>query len=198
MIGSSAMLHRAALLAALLASGACGFDSRSGQFECGSGGSCDGDRVCVDGWCVVEGSVPAADVDVGPFTCDDSGCTLVCGDGECGGDVHCPAGRPCTVECNGDDSCAGGIDCDDASACRILCSGDGACDDEVDCGPGRCTVECSGDDACSGGVDCDDACACDLTCDGPGSCSGATECARPQQCQEGNECVTTGGPCDQC
>ena len=189
---------RAVLLASLLMYGACGFDSRSGQFECGSGGSCDDGRVCVDGWCVVQGSEPTVDVDVGPFSCNDFGCMLVCGPGECEGDLHCPPGRPCTVECSGDGSCAGVVDCDDASSCTIVCSGVGSCDDEVDCGAGRCDVDCSGDGSCSGGVDCDEACACDLRCEGTDSCSGNSDCARPQQCQEGKECVTTGGPCDQC
>ena len=192
------VMRLAALLAALLSASACGFDSRSGQFECGSGGSCDDGRVCVDGWCVVPESIPTPDVDVGPFTCDDSGCALVCGPGECGDEIVCPAGRPCTVECSGDGSCGGRIDCDGGSSCRIICSGVGSCDDEVDCGGGRCIVECSGADSCTGGVDCDDACACDLRCEGTDSCTGTTQCARPQQCQEGNECVTTGGPCDQC
>lgn len=189
-------LRRAALSSVLLACGACGFDGRSGQFECRPGGDCDEGRTCVDGWCVT--SAPAVDVDVGPFTCDDSGCALVCGAGECQGDLHCPAGRPCTVECSGADSCGGMVDCDDASACRIVCSGAGSCDQQVDCGDGRCVIECSGAGACAGGVDCDEACACDLTCDGTDACAGVTACSRPQQCQEGNECVTAGGPCDQC
>jgi hypothetical protein len=183
-------------LALLVCASACNFSTRSDEFACDRGGGCDDGRTCVDGWCVAPSSVPSVDADVGPFTCDDSGCRLECGDDMCGA-VRCPDGRPCTVECVGSDSCSGEVDCGNATTCTIVCSGVDSCGGGVDCGEGRCDVDCSGDQSCAASVDCDDACACDLDCTGTDSCGGSNQCPR-QQCLEGNECVTTGGNCDQC
>jgi hypothetical protein len=46
-------------VAAALAAG-CSFESRSEAFECAGPADCEAGRVCVQGWCVVEGSVPDA------------------------------------------------------------------------------------------------------------------------------------------
>lgn len=190
--------RHAALIATLVAMGACGFSTRSDEFACRSGGECDDGRTCVDGWCVF-GDVPdPVDADVGPFTCNDFGCTLVCtDDAPCDEPIRCPVGHPCIVQCVGTQSCGDRINCEGTTSCDITCSGPGSCENGVECGGGRCEVECSGADSCAGSVDCEDACACDLTCEGEGSCSGVNDCPF-NPCESGNECVVTGGNCDKC
>jgi hypothetical protein len=197
-IGSGVMWPRRAALIAFLALSGCGFDSRSGQFACEPDGDCDDGRVCVDGWCVVEGAMPAADADVGPFTCSDISCTLTCTDeNPCAFAIECPDSRPCIIQCSGAGSCSREVDCGSSSDCQVTCSGVGSCGQEVDCDNGSCEILCVGIASCAGPVDCDDACACRVSCEGEGACGSSNSCSR-QQCADGNECIATGGPCDQC
>ena len=186
----------AALFAALVWVGACGFSTRSGEYRCDPGG-CDDGRACVDGWCVEPGTLPSVDADVGPFTCDGVTCTLECGAGECAQDITCPAGRACSVTCSGADACGGSIDCSAGTSCDVECTGPRSCGRPIECGSGSCRVECAGDGSCASTVDCDDACACDLTCAGEDACGGSNQCAF-NQCTLGNECLVSENNCDRC
>lgn len=163
-------------VAALVAS--CGFATRSGEFECDSGGGCPDGRTCVSGWCVAAAAAPdAAYVPT----------------------IECETGEPCVVDCDDPGDCAGGIDCSGASACDITCSGESSCAGPIECGSGPCSIDCTGDDSCGGSIDCNDACACDLGCGGPGSCASEVDCPHTGQCKDGKECTSGGAPtCNQC
>lgn len=208
------MLHRASLLALLLA--ACG-GNPSIESEGPDLGSCSNGRD---------------DDEDGRADCDDSGCAAVCGTGdggttpECSGTDECPEGYVCssitrrcemssalcseTCEYTGDGECDDGgegaltsacelgTDCIDCgprspSSCVALgasCTSAPCCDGE--CVDGTCTASCGADgDGCSGASDC-----CSGTCTA-GTCGTATTYRENDACTCSapyNTCTSTSGP----
>lgn len=205
----SSRIACAALLAALAM--ACSFDRSGGG---AAGAPVDGAVAVVDA-AVSDGAIGAADAALPDATpsfdadvaaceaacegigvCQGGTCKIECGEDECSGNVECPDGVPCSVECTGTGSCANEVVCGGATECTVLCSGQSSCGGEVSCGPGRCDVTCSGAGSCNNSVDCGDACACDVDCQ-PGACNGDPTCK--MSCDIGDDCSSTlVVVCDEC
>ncbi len=122
---------------------ACFVDRPTEELACTSNSQCtrfDPLRVCAGGYCVE------------PDCPDD--CTA-CDE----------AAKTCQVDCTSTDDCLGQITCPTGWDCTINCVGDGACND-IECQTGaKCTIACTGDNACSD-IRCSSACQCDLDCVG--------------------------------
>ncbi|HEU4733010.1 MAG TPA: hypothetical protein VFT22_34185 [Kofleriaceae bacterium] len=163
---------------AALATG-CSVSHRSEDFACGPDSRCAGNRVCIDGLCVIpddagvrpdarQGSCPAQCT-----SCDGATktCTIDCAvdANACAQRVTCPTGWSCEIACSTPNACRSGIICTNAKACTITCAGRQSCDTVV-CGAGPCNVDCSGRDSCNE-VSCGPSCACDVTCQFVSSCA---------------------------
>lgn len=108
-------------------------------------------------------------------TCTNGACLIV-ENGQTG--VTCPAGMPCSVQCNQNDACKnGGVDCGGATTCEVSCFGTATCQSGgVDCGLATlCTVRCIGSASCQNGtsgdrsVECRSS-TCEVTCNGSSAC----------------------------
>src|SRR4029078_10402768 len=86
-------------------------------------------------------------------SCVNGVCTFACGTAcnPCPGDVLCPKGMPCSVDCPAF-GCTGKIDCKDATTCTIRC-GDNACTGAITCGARPRHVTAAGGGRCRRGVD---------------------------------------------
>lgn len=165
----------------------CSITKKSGDYSCTKSSECNDGRVCVDGFCVVNGTqdidaavtpIDGRPGDTGngcPAQCSscnmgEHSCIIDCENGaNCDGNVACPAGWSCDVKCNADNSCRNGVACAGTTSCTVECSGKGSCQNVV-CGTGKCDVECTGVQSCRG-VTCGASCACDVACTGTQSCS---------------------------
>ncbi|MEO8550609.1 MAG: hypothetical protein ABI678_11570 [Kofleriaceae bacterium] len=170
----------------------CSITKKSGDFACTKQTDCNADRVCVEGFCVLDGtqeidaSVTPTDGRPGdssnacPAQCTScnvpaKSCVIDCANGaNCGGNVACPAGWSCDVKCDTDNSCRNGVTCAGSTSCTVECSGMGSCRN-VQCGTGKCDVECTGPQACRD-VTCGPSCACDVRCTGNQSCASGILC----------------------
>lgn len=171
---------------------ACSVSHRSQNYACTTQADCVQGRECLDGFCVVPGAADGGAFDAAPpggdakqpppdapppqcppgcTSCDvgHHTCTIDCTQTSCGGNIVCPTGYACTIECNASGACRKTIDCQQGTSCDITCSTYGSCRD-VQCGDGKCNVTCSGPNSCNN-VSCNNSCACDVTCNGPGSCN---------------------------
>lgn len=108
-----------------------------------------------------------------PSECD--GCTEgVCHIAPDHGDVTCPPGMPCEVDCSAPGSCTDEVDCGAATYCAVDCVADGSCH-EVTCSQGTCIISCSGQASCAT-VQCSGDAHCTIDCSGPDSCGGTPTC----------------------
>lgn len=170
----------------------CSISKKSGDFACTKQSDCNGDRVCVEGFCVVNGTqdvdaaMPPGDghaADAGngcPAQCTScnvttKSCVIDCANGaNCNGNVACPVGWSCDVKCDTDNSCRNGVTCAGSTSCTVECTAMGSCRG-VTCGTGKCDVECSGSQSCRD-VTCGPSCACDVHCTGSQSCTQGIAC----------------------
>lgn len=160
----------------------CSIDHRTGDYACSSQRDCNSGRECVNGFCIVPGSIDAS-VDGCPGRCTSCNmathtCTIDCAATNCAARVACPAGWACAVKCNVDGACGNGVTCAGTTSCSVDCTTKNTCSD-VACGTGKCSVNCSGDRACRA-VRCNSSCACDVKCGGSRSCE-SLQCY-PAQC----------------
>ena len=122
---------------------ACFVDRPSEDLTCSDDSQCTEFvefRSCVSGYCVVP-------------NCPDD-CTA-CNE----------SAMTCQIDCTAADDCAGDITCPTGWTCTVNCVGDGACNN-IECQSGaKCTIACTGDKAC-GDIRCSSACQCDLDCVG--------------------------------
>jgi len=183
---------------------ACSINHRSDEVACIVDADCGGNgKVCRDNQCIgnepdggkpKDSGPPKPDAFVCPAPCTscDLGtmtCTVDCSanPSACDGQVVCPAGFNCDVQCNTDNSCRNGVSC--SLDCTITCDGNSSCRG-LACGVGRCKVDCNGFDSCRN-VQCGPACACDTTCSNVARCEGIF-C---KQGQNGSACRNIFGDC---
>lgn len=199
------------LVIALALLAACSIQHRSGEYACTKQSDCNNGRTCTDGFCVLPGgggpdapkSIDApshgdsASCPAGCSTCNvgQKTCTIDCRSSNCNGQVACPAGYKCDIQCDTDNSCRNGVDCTAALSCNITCSGGNTCRN-VECGLGPCDVACSGVSSCRG-VACNSSCACDVTCTGNQSCSDTIACTS-LACKSGLGCTSVPTVCHSC
>lgn len=117
----------------------------------------------------------------------DAGCPAACTGGCVGatcviadpsGNVTCPSGRPCRVQCSNCDSTT--ITCADGP-CTVVCTGNDACNSvTIDAlGAASFCLDCSGGPGCNG-LTCNDLPACTkrcATCNSIGSCDTCSDVA---------------------
>jgi hypothetical protein len=192
----------------MLAIAACSIQHRSDEYVCTKQSDCNGNRTCISGFCVLDGTVDAPKSDAtgksdsgngcpaGCTSCNlgQHTCTIDCRTTSCTGLVTCPSGYNCDVLCDTDNSCRNGINCSAALSCNIACSATNSCHN-VECGLGGCAVNCSGSSSCST-VACNNSCACDVTCTGSASC-GAVQCTS-LACKAGLGCSSVTNVCHSC
>jgi hypothetical protein len=137
--------------------------------------------------------------DAGFTTCtsmrDGGICVIDCTTPDCDGDIRCPNGIRCEVNCIGDQACENvAIDCLESAECEINCSGTDACDlGGITCNGNTCAITCSGDAACEEGPVFCNAAECSIRCDGPNTCA-ASVCCYGFDC--GDACsAAAGGSC---
>lgn len=199
-----------ALLGLMVLITACSINHRSGEYACTKQSDCNNGRTCVGGFCVLDGTVDAAKND-GPNPGGDANngcppgcsscnpqqhmCTIDCRTSNCNGQVTCPSGYACDIQCDTDNSCRNGVDCQGALSCNITCSGVSSCRN-VQCGLGPCDVNCSGGSSCRG-VACNSSCACDVTCTGSQSCGDTIQCTS-LACKIGLGCTSVPTTCHSC
>jgi len=192
-------------------SGSCAINHKSGDYACTITADCNDGRQCVDGFCIVPGSIDAAvfrDAHVGgdgngcPAGCTSCNvtthsCTIDCSQnsGGCNNKVTCPAGWACNVQCNVDNSCRNGVSCTGTTSCDITCSAKSSCQN-IQCGTGKCNVTCSGVQSCQA-VACGNSCACDVTCLGSQSCADTIQCTATA-CKLGLGCTSLPAACHSC
>ena len=199
-------------LASLAVVPACSVSHRSDAYACNGSGpsSCSGGRVCVDGYCVVPGTIdgPGGHAD-GPrgtdagttcpgqcTSCNTSQktCVIDCQQTGCNNNtVSCPQGYKCDIKCDVEGSCTHGVNCQNAKACQVECSGRNSCQG-VECGGGPCDVSCSGPSSCND-VACNQSCACDVLCTGNNSCNQNIQCTSIA-CQDGAGCTSLPTLCN--
>jgi len=205
---------RALAIAALVAG--CSVSHRSGDYACTSTAECATGRSCIDGFCVLNGSIDAPgnphrdapkvqpdapeQCPTGCTSCNVAAktCTIDCSAASsngCASQVTCPTGYNCTILCNVANACKSGVDCTLSSQCAITCSGQGSCR-TVECGIGPCDVMCSGGNSCRG-VACNSSCACDVTCTGNLACSEGIQCTS-SACISGLGCTSVPAFCHSC
>lgn len=189
---------------------ACSVSHRSDAYACSGTGpsSCSGGRVCVDGFCVVPGTIdgPGGHPD-GPRGIDGGNncpgqctscsvtqktCVIDCQQGGCNNSVSCPQGYKCDIRCDVEGSCTHGVSCQNAAGCQVECSGRNSCQG-VSCGAGPCDVSCSGPSSCQD-VACNQSCACDVVCTGNQSCTGNIQCTFG--CDSGAGCTSLPPLCN--
>jgi hypothetical protein len=119
-----------------LSSTSCFVDRLSDRYTCTSDAQCMDGRTCNNGYCV-QSPCPTAcsSCDVAAKICN----------------INCTQNRPC-----------GDVQCPDGYDCRIDCSRAGSCG-RITCGPGPCDISCTGAGACPS-IDCTSSCACDVRC----------------------------------
>lgn len=198
-------------IALLAITGSCSITHRSGDFACGETSECNTGRECIDGFCVVTGSVdaPHGTVDAaktpdappacppGCTSCNvaQKTCTIDCSLTSCAAVVTCPTDYHCDIQCDTNNSCRNGVDCEAGASCTVECSGVGSCH-AVDCGAGPCDVSCSGTNSCVD-VECNTSCACDVTCTGLNSCPDEITCTS-DACRAGSGCTSVPAFCHTC
>jgi hypothetical protein len=164
-------LRGLALAAWLVGCGRIGFDPLTDGGAHGDGGSGDGGAI-------PDGGGPPD----GASACDPTECAAfgggVCMAGVCvfdvtaGGEVVCPPGNACEIDCNAAAACTGSIDCSMATSCTINCNVSGSCQGgSFNCGDTGCDVYCRAQDTCANlqfmcGMPCDVECCASLTCNG--------------------------------
>jgi hypothetical protein len=190
-----------------VAGGSCGINHKSDDYACGPQTQCASGRTCVDGFCVVNGTIDAPKGDgntngcpTGCTSCNVGAktCTIDCGLTSCTNQVTCPAGYKCDIQCKGDNACRNGVNCLLAASCTVECTGGQSCQG-VQCGPGPCDVSCSAQQSCRN-VTCGVSCACDVTCTGQQSCqSAAPVCSGVGgACRQGSGCTSVPAACHSC
>ena len=128
-------------------------------------------------------SKPSAPAELGNDS-SNGGCPKICTRCDAGvcyidapsvGDVVCPAGMPCVVNCTDSTAC-GTVDCSTATMCTINCDADGACSFGVkQCAPSGCTINCNFQNTCQNTTfDCNYGHVCSLYCFGADSCNYST------------------------
>lgn len=180
----------------------CSINHRSDEVACIVDSDCGGGgKTCHDNQCIggdggkpnpdgpkKDGPVipdafecpqPCTSCDMGSMTCTVDCSITATG---CSGQVVCPPGFNCDIQCNVDNACRNGVNCTAGLACSVECSGGSSCRGVV-CGIGACKVGCSGFDSCRN-VNCGQACACDVECSQLARCEAIT-------CKLG----TNGGVC---
>lgn len=178
----SALALAGTIAAIVVAAGSCLVDRKTTELRCGKQSDCTDGRLCNGGFCVSpdvdpDGPLPP-DVTPCPSPCDtcdlvQETCTINCNTANECGNVTCPAGFVCTINC--DANACENIDCTGARGCDIDCDGNSACG-AIECGTGRCDVTCAanGGNVACGAVNCAQSCDCDVDCDGGTDCASAT------------------------
>lgn len=196
-------------IAAVMIASSCSITHRSGDYACTKQSDCNGSRQCVDGFCIVPGSIdaprldgrPGGDSNNCPAPCTSCNptlktCTVDCKlTGACNGTVTCPTGYKCDIQCDVDNACRSGINCQLGQSCSIECSGTSSCRN-VQCGGGPCDVSCSGPGSCRG-ISCGTSCACDVVCTGNQSCTDTIQCTSIA-CDNGSGCTSVPAFCHTC
>lgn len=174
----------------------CSVNHRSQDYACTMQSDCAAHQgtVCMQGFCVVPGSIDAPKGGNDGPKGDGSGgnncppgcascnvtqktCTIDCSQQNtvnCQNLVTCPAGYHCDIQCNTDNACRSGVSCVGAAGCTLTCSGNSSCRG-VECGAGPCDVQCTGPSSCRD-ISCGSSCACDVLCSGSQSCSQGINC----------------------
>lgn len=170
------------MIAVLALCAGCAINHRSGDYACGSQSDCNSGRECINGFCIVPGSIDAS-ADGCPSRCSSCNlathtCSIDCAVTSCAAKVACPVGWACAVKCNVDGACSNGVSCAGTTSCSVDCSAKNTCSD-VACSTGKCAVNCAGERSCRA-VKCNSSCACDVKCSGARSCD-ALQCY-PAQC----------------
>jgi hypothetical protein len=200
---------RATVVCIALLLTACTINHASDKYACTKNTDCDPGRVCSDGFCVVSGSqVDASHIDAprggdggqcpaGCTSCNvaQKTCTINCMLGSCNGQVTCPTGYKCDIQCNTDGSCKNGINCQNAASCNVECQSQNSCQN-VQCGTGPCAINCAGQSSCKN-VACGSSCACDVLCSGSSSCSSGIQCSS-FACKSGLGCTSVPALCHSC
>jgi hypothetical protein len=129
---------------------ACLYDWSPRDKGTGGGGATDDDSTTE---CVDRESTPRKDCPGVCTACDDGVCSIVCDDSmPCFGEIKCPAGLDCRVDCAGAAPCTfAEIICPADFDCVVACDGMEACEGAViTCSEhGRCDLECgSGEQVC--------------------------------------------------
>ena len=190
-----------AVACALALACGCSVNRKTDGLRCSTQDQCTPmGRVCEMGYCVIDpgfqpdGSLQL-DAAVCPPECDS--CNLAahsCRISGRGGNVTCPIGWSCEIQCASPGACTM-ISCDSASSCSITCAidqacgpitcGAGACDvtcvanaggpacGALTCGTGKCSETCTGSGAC-GDLSCASSCNCNATCLPSGACATMT------------------------
>jgi len=186
------------LVLAVLA--ACSFQHGSPSAQAGDGATPD-TRRAIDARAIDARPIDARQLDA-PDACAPivGACALAggsCKTGTCvitptvQGDVTCPPGIPCQIDCSTANTCDGPatLDCSQATSCAINCSASNTCNGTtIDCDHADCTVTCTFDNICSGLHVSDSGSTCAFNCCGGGTneCKGDT--ASPTNCSFPNDC----------
>ena len=128
----------------------CSVNRVSDGYACTDNAQCANDRVCSQGYCVIgQRPVDARPLDaaVCPAACDScdfqtTTCTIT---GTGSGNLTCPTGWNCDINCGTTGAC-GTISCTNAASCNIDCTADMACLG-ITCNTKDCTVTCTGQQA---------------------------------------------------
>ncbi|HEY1555015.1 MAG TPA: hypothetical protein VGF94_09305 [Kofleriaceae bacterium] len=172
------MVKAGAIVACIAAWMACTVDYKTDQLRCATTADCAAPRVCNDGFCTTDCPDDCSDGCDGTTT--PPTCTI---NANGNGNVACPAGWQCQINCNHPNSCSN-VDCTAGAGCTISCDGPNTCA-VVDCGTASCDVTCNSGNSC-GAIDCSSSCACDVHCN-----SGI--CGNTCPMQDGMTCVDSGG-----
>jgi hypothetical protein len=118
-------------------------------------------------------------------TCNKGTCVI---DVTTTGDIMCPAGLPCLVNCNATGACDGNVDCSAATTCTINCAVAATCNTaRFDCHDVGCTVYCRAVNTCNiSTIDVTHS-QCDLDCCAANTCN--QDVATPQTCSFSNNCL---------
>ena len=205
-ISASGVIVGVAVGLALVAA-SCGITHRSGDYACVKQSDCSTGRTCQDGFCVLQvledggmkmdGGSGSNGCPAGCTSCNVAQhmCDINCQSTSCSGQVTCPAGYHCTIECDQQNSCRNGVNCRNALSCALTCSGQSSCIG-VECGQGPCDVQCTGAESCQE-VSCGTSCACDVVCTNPTSCASGITCTSIA-CRNGSGCTSQPAFCHSC
>jgi hypothetical protein len=170
----------------------CTVQRVSDGYTCSSNADCALDRVCTQGYCVIGQNplldAPRPDAAVCPAICNNTcdftkGTCMIVGTGS--GNIACPAGWHCNIECGTAGAC-GTLNCTNAASCTIECTANNACLG-ITCGTKNCDVTCTGHAAC-GNINCTSG-NCTADCSGGG---GSAACGS-LSCNSGNCAATCSG-----
>jgi hypothetical protein len=194
-----------AVASLVVTTGSCSINHRSQDYACTKQSDCSTGRSCMDGFCVTQVLPPDGSQKDAPNNTCPPGCTtcnvamktcdINCQTSDCNGQVACPMGYHCTIECDTHNACDSGVNCRNAASCTIACSGQSSCRG-IECGSGPCDVVCTGADSCQN-ITCGNSCACDVVCTDMTSCASGITCTSIA-CRNGSGCSSVQAFCHTC